>query len=43
MALAHQGDFSSGRNQGAFSAFAISEPPSQCGQHSRVNAGRMLA
>jgi hypothetical protein len=43
MALAHQGDFRSGRNQGALSAFVISGPPSQRGPLSRANAGVMLA
>jgi hypothetical protein len=43
MALAHQGDFRSGRNQGAVSAFIISEPALQRCQPSEPNAGRMPA
>jgi hypothetical protein len=43
MALAHQGDFESGRNQGAMSAFFISQPTPQRCRLSVPNAGRMLA
>jgi hypothetical protein len=43
MALAHQGDFRSGRTQGALSAFVISGSSPQRGPQPRPNAGRMLA
>jgi hypothetical protein len=43
MALAHQGDFWLGQNQGASSAFVISGRSPQCDLLSPPNAGRMLA